>query len=126
MCLAGWLCLSAARSLRNGTGLSKRIWGGFAADANQAFQRCGAVALGRQVISEYPEVFNMAAESSVPPEFATQRATKELAKLGSPSTSSSDVTSSNNSDSKQAIFVSEESSSGISQRLNIEGILKSL
>jgi hypothetical protein len=34
------------------------------------------------------------------------------------------VSSSN--DSKQAIFISEDASPGISQRLNIEGILKSL
>lgn len=121
---SGWLCWSAARSLRNGTGLSKRIWGGFAADAHQAFQRCGAVSLGRMVLHEFSEVFTMTAEPTVAPPFETQRATKELPKFGSPGASSSIVSSSN--DSKQAIFISEDASPGISQRLNIEGILKSL
>jgi len=105
--------------------LSKRIWGGFATDANRAFQRCGAVALGRQVMSEFPEAFNLAADTPVAPPYENQKASKSILKPASPSTSSSDVAS-NSSDSRQAVFISEDPTPGLSQRLNIEGILKSL
>jgi len=74
---------------------------------------------------EFPESFNMA-EPAPPLSMDISRPSRDRApKIGSPTTSSSDVTS-NSGDTKRALFVSDDSAPGLSQRLNMEGILKSL
>jgi hypothetical protein len=91
-------------------------------DANQAFLRCGAVALSRQVTVDFPETFNLA--EAVPlMAMPTVRPSKDLLPK-SPATSSSGITS--NSGDKRGVFLNDESTPGLAQRLNIEGILKSL
>ena len=119
--VSGWLSFVAARTFRDTVGLSRRIWGGFAREAHQSFTKAGAIALTRRVSLEFPEIFY-----SEPVQFVSTDAVPSVkfALADSLPDGSSDGSSSKDA-SERSPYVSE-TSVNLSQRLNFEGILKSL